>query len=191
MRAGFRVYGGANKSYFSVEHERLVHHNVPVPVYTGTVAETPAYLLLPSYSLLFQWTADRLGMSDWWRSMSVSYVKADNDPVEVSCLLLARLKAAADKRGTRMLFLMQYPGYPRHDLISRQSPPRKVLECARNSGINTVDLWDDLIAVHKRSYEEYEGLWASFDGTSFGHMSSAGNRLVAERLARELARTGK
>lgn len=57
---------------------------------------------------------------------------------------------------------------------------------ARASGVHTVDLWEDLVAVHKRSYEEYKGLWASFDRTNFGHMSGAGNRLVAERLAREL-----
>ena len=186
MRAGFRVYGGANKSYFTVEQGALVHHDVPVPKYTGAVAETPGYLLLPSYSYLFQWTADRLGLSDWWRRVSVSYVRVDNDPVEVSCLLLARLKAVADKRGTRMIFLMQYPGSPKHDAIARQSHPRKVLECASAAGIQTIDLWDDLVAVYKGSYEEYKGLWASFDGTNFGHMSSAGNRLVAQKLAARL-----
>jgi hypothetical protein len=190
MRAGFRVYGGANKPYFTVESGALVHHNNPVPRYSGAVAETPAHLVLPSHSMLFHWTADRLGLADLWRKASVSYLRANNEPVEVSCKLLARLKASADRRGAAMLFVMQYPGHPRHGELVRQSHARRVLECSRAAGIRTVDLWDDLVAVHKRSFEEYKGLWVSFDGRSFGHMSSAGNLLVARRLARELAGAG-
>ncbi len=185
-RAGFRVYGGANKPYFTVADGALVHHHNPVPLYRGTVAETPAYLLAPSYSYLFQWATDRLGVSDWWRRASVAYVRVDNDPVEVSCLLLRRLKRLADARGARMLFLMQYPGHPSHDRIERHSHAVRVLGCAREAGIRAVDLWVDLVAARRRGFDEYTGLWVSFDGTSFGHMSGAGNLLVAERLAREL-----
>ena len=191
LRAGFRVYGGANKPYFTIENGGLVHHNNPVPRYSGTVAETPAYLILPSYSMLFQWTTDRLGYADLWRKASVSYLRADNDPVEVSCKLLARLKAGADRQGVGLLFLMQYPGHVRHSEISRRPHARQVLDCARAAGIATVDLWDDLLNVHRRSFEEYRGLWASFDGKSFGHMSSAGNELVARRLMSEIERSGK
>ena len=56
-------------------------------------------------------------------------------------------------------------------------------------GIETVDLWDDLLALYRRSFQDYVGLWAYFDGRGlFGHMSSAGNRLVAERIAQRLGR---
>ncbi len=63
-RAAYRVYGGANKPYFTVEKNALVHHNRPVPLYTGRKEETATRLLLPSYSYLVRWGMDRLGLSE-------------------------------------------------------------------------------------------------------------------------------
>jgi hypothetical protein len=166
-RSRFRVYGGANKPFFTVENGELVHHNRPVPLYTGRPEETPRWLILPSYSYLVLFTMDRLGWSSWWQTYSTSYVKAaDNDPVAVTCELIRRLQRELARRGTRLLLVMQYGAGE------------------VEAGIDTLDLWDDLAAEYRHSFEGYARLWTGRDGQKmFGHMSSLGNRFVAERIA--------
>jgi hypothetical protein len=186
-RAGYRVYGGANKPYFTVEKDALVHHNRPVPLYTGRREETSPRMLLASYSYLVRWSADRLGLSDWWERTNVSYVKIDNDPEDVSCRLLRRLGTQLKARGIRLLFVVQYGGH-RWPEATRTPAARSIVACAQEAGINTLDLWEDLEEVYRRSFDEYVRLWASYDGRGlFGHMSWDGNRYVAERIAARLA----
>lgn len=185
-RAGYRVYGGANKPYFTVDKGVLVHHNFPVPPYTGRRDETSARAMLPSHSYLLRWSMDRLGLSHWWERTNVSYVKIDNDPEDVSCRLLHRLNKSLKARGGKLLLVVQYSGH-RWPEASRSPATRSILACAKESGIHTLDLWDDLERVYRRSFEEYVRLWASYDGRDlFGHMSSQGNRYVAERIADRL-----
>ncbi len=46
LRAGFRVYGSANKPWFQVDDDgNLVRHNDPVPVFTGKPEEVAAATL--------------------------------------------------------------------------------------------------------------------------------------------------
>jgi hypothetical protein len=64
-----------------------------------------------------------------------------------------------------------------------------VLGCAARAGIETVDLWPDLAAIHRRSFPDYVKLWAASETNGrnvFGHMSGAGNALVARRIAERL-----
>jgi hypothetical protein len=181
-RSRFRVYGGANKPFFTVENGELVHHNRPVPLYTGRPEETPRWLILPSYSYLVLFTMDRLGWSSWWQTYSTSYVKAaDNDPVAVTCELIRRLQRELARRGTRLLLVMQYGA---GEVEERPANASAVIACARQAGIDTLDLWDDLAAEYRHSFEGYARLWTGRDGQKmFGHMSSLGNRFVAERIA--------
>jgi hypothetical protein len=184
-RTHFRVYGGANKPFFTVENGKLVHHNRPVPLYTGRPEETPSWLILPSYSYLVLFTMDRLGWSSWWQAYSTSYVKAYNDPVEVTCQLLRRLQHRLTGQGTRLLFVMQYGA---EEVAEQPKHATAVIACARQAGIETLDLWDDLVSEYRRSFQDYAGLWVRHDGPKpFGHMSSLGNRFVAERIATRLA----
>ena len=183
-RAHFRVYGGANKPFFTVENRELVHHNRPVPVYTGRPDETPGWLILPSYSYLVLFTMDRLGWSSWWQNYSTSYVKADNDPVDVTCELLRRLQRELARRRTRLLLVMQYGA---EEVAEQPKNAVAVVACAQHAGIETLDLWNDLVTEYRRSFQDYAGLWVGHDGPKiFGHMSSLGNRFVAERIAARL-----
>jgi hypothetical protein len=183
QRTGQRVYGGANKPYFAAANDRLVLHNNPVPVYRGRVNETPLWLLVPSYSYLVIWTMDHLGWSDWWQRVGVSYVDADNDPVDVSCRLLRILRDRLVERGGRLMVVMLYGGRRDQHMLKPGSGPQAIVARARDSGIATVDLWDAFAAVRRRSFKDYVSLWASFDGGGvFGHMSEQGNRIVAERI---------
>jgi hypothetical protein len=184
-RAGFRVLAGGNKPFFTIENGSLVHHNRPVPRYTGRPGELPSWLIVPSYSYLVRFVTDRLGWSNWWQKFSSSYVAANNDPVAVSCALLQRLQAELASQRIDLLLVMQYAG-----AVDPVKPLQAVgvLACAHRLGIDTLDLWDNLEAVHDRSFADYLKLWASYDGhNTFGHMSPAGNRLIAEWIAARLA----
>jgi hypothetical protein len=184
-RAGFRVLAGGNKPFFTIENGSLVHHNRPVPRYTGRPGELPPWLIVPSDSYLVQFVTDRLGWSNWWQKYSTSYVAANNDPVAVSCALLKRLQAELASQRIDLLLVMQYAGS-----VDPVKPLQAVgvLACAHRLGIDALDLWDNLKAVHDRSFTDYLKLWASYDGhKTFGHMSPAGNRLIAEWVAAKLA----
>lgn len=188
-RAGLRVFSGGNKPFFAVDGGTLSLRNTPVPVFTGRWNETPWTAGVLGHSYLFVWATDRMGLTDRVNRASLSYVRAANDPVAVSCLLLQRLQRSLGERSTRMLFVMQYGGEMNVDRHQRGKDAQQVLDCAARAGIETVDLWDDLVAVYRRSFQDYVALWVSFDGRGlFGHMSSAGNRLVAERIAQRLGR---
>jgi hypothetical protein len=183
-RARFRTYGGANKPFFTVDNGGLVHHNRPVPLYTGRPEETPRWLILPSYSYLVLLAMDRLGWSSWWQVYSTSYMKADNDPVEVTCQLLRRLERELGGRGTRLLLVMQYGA---GEVAEQPEQATAVIACARQAGIDVLDLWDDFTTEYRRSFQGYARLWTGYDGQKiFGHMSSLGNRFVAERIAARL-----
>ena len=112
-------------------------------------------------------------------------MKVGNDPVAVSCALLRRLQAELSDRRTELLFVIQYGGL--RVLVKKPTSAVDVVTCARQAGIDTLDLWDDFVAVHDRSLDDYGKLWAYYDGSKiFGHMSSLGNRFVAERIAARL-----
>jgi hypothetical protein len=186
-RAATKVFIGASKPYFTVENESLVLHNVPVPPYTGRLRETPLWLVPLSYSYLVQFAMDRLGWAAWWQYMMRSRVGAGNDPEAVSCALLHRLKQKLAPHGPDLLLVLQYAGARS---ASKPSKPRSLAACAREIDVDTIDLWDDLVSLRDRSFEEYGRLYNPGDGRTFQHMSPEGNLYVAERVAAKLrART--
>ena len=186
QRARYRVYQGANKPFFTLQDGALVHHNRPVPVYSGRFEEMPSRLALLGHSYLVLFVTDRLEWSTWWQA-GLPYVLVDNDPIAVSCALLHRLHGELRATGARLLFVLQYgPG----DLKKRPPQIERVITCARVGGIEILDLWDDLAAVYRSSFEEFGRLFVSFDGRRIsGHMSPRGNGFVAKRIA-ERIKTG-
>jgi len=108
LRAGFRVFGGGNKPWFSVREGKLQHHNDPVPV---AAASPKIQEIQPlGYIYLLTWMLERLGYGGWWQQSNARFLKADNDPAEVTCALLGRLKKQVDELNTRMLLVLQYGG---------------------------------------------------------------------------------
>ena len=184
-RAGMAVFSGASKPYFTMESGSLVLQNVPVPPYSGRLSETPLWLILPSYSYFLRFATDRLGWVDWQQIVMRTSVWADNDPAAVSCALLRRLQTELAASGTKLLLVLQYS-------LTRAAlkPPKAIIVagCARELGVDTLDLWEDLKGLRDRSSEQFAKLWVSDDGKTFGHMSSQGNRFVAERIAAGLTK---
>lgn len=184
-RAGYRVYGGGNKPYFTIENGRLVVHNQPVPVFTGKPDEVGFSPL--GYVHLASWTLERLGFGDWWRRQNTSYVRADNDPLAVSCLLLRRLKRETDRRGMSLLFVVQHFG---DDRFAAYGPPElgtSVAACAREHGIDTLGTWEALAEINRADLGRYRRLFVMHDeGRLYGHMSSQGNAFIARLIAEKL-----
>ena len=185
LRAGYRVYGGANKPWFSVKNGELQRHNNPVPVFSGRQEEVEAPVL--GYLHLVSWVLDRVGHGDWWRRVNTSYVLADNNPVDVSCLLLVRLRELTAKANIRLLFVLQYGGSDGIADEFRSEHAELVDRCARDAGIETLDTWEPLTRVNLEGLEAYRRLFVMHDENRvYGHMSSEGNELIARLVADRL-----
>ena len=172
-RAGYRVNGGANKPWFSIDRGKLRHQNNPVPVFTGRREEIGAPWL--GYSHLVSWALKRLGYGDWWRQLNTSYVRADNDSVDVTCQLLTRLKRITDRLKIALLLLAQYGGNDRLSQLSPRAEIVKVLGCARARVIDILDSCSALVAASRRGAEKLRRLYVMHDDDRrmYSHMSSA------------------
>lgn len=180
-RAGYRVYAGAQKPWFTVDDGRLVHHNQPVPRFEGRPDEVGAPIL--GYSHLVSFVMERLGYGDWWRRANTSYVRADNDPVAVTCRLLERLHATAAKAGARLLLGLIYAHYDRLHLAQQPVEAQAVADCARAAGIQVVDFRTALTDIARSDPERYHALYVKqADGKTYGHLSPQGNGLVAKSI---------
>lgn len=194
LRAEFSVYGGGSKPYFLVEEGRLVPKNHPVPKFGEDVANASRgiglTLAVLGYSHLMDWTMTRLGV-DWWLQVQ-PYLKAPNDPAQVSCLLLERLKRETAARGIRLIFILQWGGNEISQWDSRPAYAVNVLTCAAQSNIQTIDTWDPLRAVFAQGPDKLKALYVMHqDNTLYGHMSAKGNRFVADLIATALKSTDK
>lgn len=186
LRSGYRTYAGSNKPWFTVENGELVRHYDPVPLFTGKAEEVGGLSVL-GYSYLVTFVSERIDLGTHWARSQTSYVAADNDPVAVSCKLLEKLQADLDAANVRLLFVMQFGGRAAIDIVERQPHAVEVIECADAAGIETLDMWQPQKDIGLRDMDAYRGLFVMHDENRiFGHMSNAGNKLVAEHIAERL-----
>jgi lysophospholipase L1-like esterase len=194
-RSGYRTYGGAPKPWFEVKPDgALVHHNnpVPPPVPRDQNGSAPWF----AYSDLAIWTMGRLrGRSDLLAIRAELYEPANNDPVAVSCALLRRLQRTAEAEHIRLLVLMIYGGIDDISILERSFQRQQavaVAGCARAANIETLDLWEELARLSREEPSRYRDLYHRYgprqDG--WGHMTAAGNALIARQIAQRLAARG-
>jgi hypothetical protein len=187
LRAANATYGGGNKPYFTVEAGALVAHNHPVPRYTGQVRELGWLRGIFGYSHLAGAIVQVTGAYEWW--FGGVYRRIDNDPSDVTCLLLQRLKATTDAAGIALNLVMQYGA---NFVVPQTVEPgfaTRVVACARAAAIPTINTWAPLRAIQLRDPQELKTIYNMLqDGRQFGHMSPAGNRLVARLIADALRR---
>jgi hypothetical protein len=60
--------------------------------------------------------------------------------------------------------------------------PVGVIQCATAIGLDVLDTWDAMVATALRDMAAYRALYVPH-GNIHGHMSVAGNRLIAELIA--------
>lgn len=184
LRAGFRVYGSANKPWFDLDRDGdLVRHNDPVPVFTGKPGE--AGISPFGYFHVITFAMDRIGWGDWLRQGN-GIVRNGNDPVAVSCKLLERLQGTLASQGAEMVFMLQYSGDERFDRTSQKVHGEKVVACARAAGIATIDTWEPLLAEFQKGFPVFQDLFVMHGEQLYGHMTEKGNALIAKLVAKTL-----
>lgn len=173
--------GGKPKPYFQIENGALVLHNNPVPIqHKGVVARAWADIkaMLPS-----------LGAHDgdyWLDWGDTTRTNPPNNPVEITCHLLHRLRT---KTAARMIVVMQYGGFMVSQSAGIPNHAEAVMRFAESIGIDVVDEFPTLRAVFNAtgSVDDYYVMHPPENGAKiYGHMSSKGNdhvaRLIADRL---------
>ena len=162
-RTEMSYFSGRAKPYFELEGTKLHLHAAPVPPRS---ALAPLKWLL-SASLTMNELFDRFLH---WEGPEAEVV--DHHGREIACLLMERLAALGRDRGARVVVLGQ-PQAPK-------APPEHaeiknaVLACAAASGLRVLDLFP---GIEQLPDEVRQRLFR-------GHMTAAGNQLVAAELAR-------
>lgn len=179
-RVRMSVYSGAPKGYFDVVDGKLVLKNVPAPTYHPSISHAGIRAFV-GYSFLLNWVADRLGVLQWWQLSRWEYRLERTDAIEVSCLLMQRLKDMATRSGVAILVVGQY-AWDNYIQRNRESVERqaKVLACARSHGLSVVDTYD---ALRSQLPADWSAEYARYYVKGRGHMTSEGNRVIAETIA--------
>ena len=184
--AGYSSYAWP-KPYFTVESGRLVAHNNPVPdVMTNAAQPSPIGDLLAKSAIVDRFMSTFF--IDYWLSSSRSIFTTTNvDPVEITCLLLQRLKSETDAAGVRLLLYLQFAG---SHVIGQSGPPGHAVlvhECAQSAGLQVVDEFDALKSAAATGIEHLRARYVIEPNGSIGHKSAAGNLEVAKLVAAGLA----
>jgi hypothetical protein len=186
LGAAYTSYGWP-KPYFTVKAGRLVAHNNPVPdVMTNAAEPTPVKDILARSALVDRFMS-AFFLDDWLSSSRSIFTKANIDPVEVTCLLLQRLKSETDAAGVRLLLYLQFagshvigqPGEPSHAAVVR--------ECAQSAGLQVVDEFGALKAAAATGIENLRARYVIEPNGLTGHKSATGNLEVAKLIEAALA----
>ena len=178
---------GVEKPYFDVADGDLVLRNVPPSPNRPRVAQMGLLRTTLGYSYLADWTARRLGATEWWYSGGFPQVQVHSDGVEVACLLMRRLRGLEESGGAKVLVAALYK--PRNFATPADAGSREevagtaaVLKCASEAGLDTLDTLPMLQSRHRASPTTFFGQYYVRS-----HLSAVGNRLLAERIADTLA----
>jgi hypothetical protein len=109
--------------------------------------------------------------------------------------MLRRLKSRTDERRIPMIVLLLYGGsdqLAQTDRAAERPRPLAVSNCAVEAGIETVDLWEPLVALAKTDPKAYYDLYfhVGLRRELWGHMTKRGNAFVARQLAARMQSRG-
>jgi hypothetical protein len=181
---------GSPKPYFTVENGALRYHR-PALVKVrekGGFAVRAGYEIrdVLGYFASIDYVLHRVAPDFWLGDEKQQYLKAPNDPVQVTCLLLARLKQRTDRDGIRMLLFLQHYAAAILEEDEPSENARAVSACAAKLGIQVVDQFAPLRAIVDKKREALRPYYVA-GVTDFTHMSSEGNRHAAQLLAKALS----
>lgn len=187
-RSGHSTYN-APKPYFMNEGGTWTLRNSPVPIRKKGPPD-PLYKTLLARSLAVNIFFNKVARDWWYSSKDAQYTKSGADPAAASCYALRRLRERLAANSVPGIVVMQYNG--RHYVIRRPLDPevKETIRCARELGYAIVDEHPRLAAVTERSADELKKLYVMYPNGAFGHMSAAGNRLIAEMIAEKIAAMG-
>jgi hypothetical protein len=182
--ASYTAYGWP-KPYYTVEHGELVAHNQPVPTHPESGADRDRLGIKPffgHFAAVDQFMAAFFADS-WFSSDGTSFTTVSNDPVDVTCRLLARLKLKTDARHVALILYLQFAG---SHIISAPREAEQSIgvgRCARNAHIVTIDEYALLRGVFEKDPNDLRRYYQTEQDGSTGHKSSFGNMEVAKAVA--------
>lgn len=185
FRVGYSFYGRA-KPWFVLVDGRLQSRNIPVPLPGETeLVERPGWVTVIGYS----YVVDRiLAVAAPQVRLPHTYVREDIDEVDVTCAMIKRLRDRLWSDGVPMAAVFQYGAQIHIREDPRPEYANLVLECLADFEIPVVDEFETIRAVAQRSIAELKELYVMHqEDTVYGHMSAAGNRVVAKLIAETLA----
>jgi len=191
--ARMSLYGGTPKPYFMIENGRLALQNQPVPRLASSSNDIGWARSVFGSSYLVQYVMTRLDLLQWWvsPSMGLKFALSADQATDVSCLLMRRLAQMRDREGIKVALVFQYSALDGLSSKLAWEPDRdRLLSCANREGLAIVDTLEALRAAYRGGNPaSYQRLWMMRDDNRlYGHMSADGNRLVANLIARQLAK---
>ena len=178
---------GAPKPYFTIKNGELELHP-PGPLESGEQESLVGKGLraVLGYSALSHHLFSRLAPAFWYPAEASLYKEVENQPIDITCKLLARLKQQTDEKQVRFLLFLQYGG----ELVLEEpvilNDMKTITECAQKAGIQVIDQFAPLKAV-TRGDPALVMLYYSLHDEEFGHMTSKGNEHAAQLLASALS----
>jgi hypothetical protein len=182
--ASYTAYGWP-KPYYTVEHGELVEHNQPVPRTPEPGTDRGRFGIKPflgHFAAIDQFMAAFFADS-WFSSDGTSYTTVKNDPVDVTCRLLARLKRKADADHVTLILYLQFAGSHIINAPREAEQSLGVGRCARNAHIVTVDEYAQLHDVFEKDPAGLRKYYQIEPNGTTGHKSSFGNMEVAKAVA--------
>jgi hypothetical protein len=176
---------GAAKLFFTVEDGALRAHNIPVPRESWRHAATEAAKNALGHMLLVDRLMSAVDPHGWHPPL---FDRAGaTDPLDVSCRLLDRLRQELTARGIQG-FLVALPTQP--EVIAAEAPAdvTGLENCARTNGYRVIDILEQ--------FKKDQGTGAAratdyYVPGMVGHLSTAGNRRVAELVDAALKNEGQ
>jgi hypothetical protein len=189
--ANFSSYGWP-KPYFTVENDSLVAHNSPVPRAPEPGTDRGHFglkLFLGHFAIADQFMTAFFA-DEWFSSDGTSFVTLNNDPIDVTCRLLARLKKQTDADHVALILYLQFSGS--HIISTHQEPEQSVGvgKCASAMQITTIDEYALLRREFDKDPQLLRGYYQVERDGSTGHKSSFGNMEVAKLVAAAIREQG-
>ncbi|MCX7365092.1 MAG: GDSL-type esterase/lipase family protein [Alphaproteobacteria bacterium] len=141
------------------------------------------------YSAVADFVLARLAPGYWHGTRAYEFARSDHiDGVQVTCLLLERLKPMVAKDNVRTLVFLQYFA---PTILENDEPPedvRTVAACARHQGFEVVDQFASLKALTRQDPEALRRYyWVNSDAVFYRHMNGQGNQHAAKLLKKAFA----
>lgn len=176
-RSEMKRVWGAEKPYVTRSGDRLVLHNQPVPPPPRPADTLDIWQRLFGWSVLVDTLLRHKGWQYEW-SIDHERVLPRGTGASLACPLLARLKSL----DRPVVVVASYDPYVWRDADyarSQRDLSQRVLDCARQSGFSTIDLFDPVDAAVRRL-----GYAAVFRSS---HPGPVGHEIAAEKIAAAIA----
>jgi hypothetical protein len=179
--AGYSSYGWP-KPYFTVETDRLVQHNAPVPRLRDPGRDRFGIKPFLGHFAIADQFMTAFFSNSWFSSDGTSYETVHNDVVDVTCRLLDRLKRQTDAQNVQLVLYLQFAGSHVMSTPHEAEQSVGVSKCAQRLEIATVDEFARLRGIYENDPGELRRYFQIEPNGQTGHKSPFGNSQVAKAL---------